>query len=85
MNINFPYKLDHFQKEGIKIEAVIIEHVPANNGLLLQCQKFLNTLRNLCTTHGALLIFDEVISGFRLGPGGASEHFGLNPDLATFG
>ncbi|MDG2316733.1 MAG: glutamate-1-semialdehyde 2,1-aminomutase [Gammaproteobacteria bacterium] len=74
-----------FQKEGSKIAAVIIEPVPANNGLLLQCPKFLNTLRNLCTTHGALLIFDEVISGFRLGPGGAAEHYGLKPDLATFG
>ena len=74
-----------FQKEGKKIAAVIIEPVPANNGLLLQRPNFLKKLRDLCTTHGALLIFDEVISGFRLGPGGAAEQYGLKPDLATFG
>lgn len=74
-----------FQKEGTKIAAVIIEPVPANNGLLLQRPKFLKKLRDLCTTHGALLIFDEVISGFRLGPGGAAAQYGLKPDLATFG
>jgi glutamate-1-semialdehyde 2,1-aminomutase len=59
--------------------------VPANNGLLLQRPEFLKTLRALCTQHGALLIFDEVISGFRLAQGGAAAHFGLKPDLATFG
>ena len=74
-----------FDKEGSKIAAVIIEPVPANNGLLLQRPKFLGTLREQCTKHGALLIFDEVISGFRLGPGGAAEHYALQPDLATFG
>ena len=74
-----------FNKEGSKIAAVIIEPVPANNGLLLQRPKFLETLREQCTKHGALLIFDEVISGFRLGPGGAAEHYALQPDLATFG
>ena len=74
-----------FDKEGSKIAAVIIEPVPANNGLLLQRPKFLETLREQCTKHGALLIFDEVISGFRLGPGGAAEHYALQPDLATFG
>ncbi len=74
-----------FAKEGKNIAAVIIEPVPANNGLLLQRPKFLSTLREQCTKHGALLIFDEVISGFRLGLGGAAEHYALKPDLATFG
>ncbi len=56
-----------FAAEGDRIAAVIIEPVPANNGLLLQRPEFLKTLRALCTKHGALLIFDEVITGFRLG------------------
>jgi glutamate-1-semialdehyde 2,1-aminomutase len=74
-----------FAREGDRIAAVIIEPVPANNGLLLQRREFLDNIRTVCTRHGALLIFDEVISGFRLGPGGAAEHYGLTPDLATFG
>jgi glutamate-1-semialdehyde 2,1-aminomutase len=74
-----------FAEEGSKIAAVIIEPVPANNGLLLQDPKFLQALRGLCDKHGALLIFDEVISGFRLGPGGAAAHYKIKPDLATFG
>ncbi len=74
-----------FAAEGDRIAAVIIEPVPANNGLLLQRPEFLKALRALCTKHGALLIFDEVISGFRLGPGGAAAHYGIKPDLATFG
>ena len=59
-----------FDHDGDRIAAVIIEPVPANNGLLLQRPEFLKLLRERCTRHGALLIFDEVISGFRLGPGG---------------
>jgi glutamate-1-semialdehyde 2,1-aminomutase len=74
-----------FAAEGSRIAAVIIEPVPANNGLLLQRPEFLKALRALCTKHGALLIFDEVISGFRLAPGGAAAHYGIKPDLATFG
>jgi len=74
-----------FSAEGDRIAAVIIEPVPANNGLLLQRPEFLKTLRALCTKHGALLIFDEVITGFRLGAGGAAEHYAIKPDLATFG
>jgi glutamate-1-semialdehyde 2,1-aminomutase len=74
-----------FAAEGDRIAAVIIEPVPANNGLLLQRPEFLKALRSLCTKHGALLIFDEVISGFRLGPGGAAAHYSVKPDLATFG
>ena len=74
-----------FDEEGDRIAAAIMEPVPANNGLLLQRPRFLATLRELCTRHGALLIFDEVISGFRLGPGGAAALYGVQPDLATFG
>jgi len=74
-----------FESEGDKIAAVIIEPVPANNGLLLQRREFLQRLRELCDAHKALLIFDEVISGFRLGAGGAAAHYRLQPDLATFG
>ncbi len=74
-----------FEREGDQIAAVIIEPVPANNGLLLQRPEFLALLRELTARRGALLIFDEVISGFRLGPGGAAAHYGITPDLATFG
>jgi glutamate-1-semialdehyde 2,1-aminomutase len=74
-----------FAKEGHQIAAVIIEPVPANHGLLLQRKEFLDTLRRVTTQHGTLLIFDEVISGFRLARGGVSELTGITPDLATFG
>jgi glutamate-1-semialdehyde 2,1-aminomutase len=74
-----------FAKEGDKIAAVIIEPVPANHGLLLQRKEFLDTLRKVTSKHGTLLIFDEVISGFRLARGGVSELSGIVPDLATFG
>jgi glutamate-1-semialdehyde 2,1-aminomutase len=74
-----------FAEEGERIAAVIIEPIPANNGLLIQRPAFLKRLRTHCSRYGALLIFDEVISGFRLGAGGAAERFGITPDLATFG
>jgi len=74
-----------FTKEGARIAAVIIEPVPANHGLLLQRKEFLQSLRDITRQHGTLLIFDEVISGFRLGPGGVSELTGIVPDMATFG
>ena len=74
-----------FAQEGARIAAVIIEPVPANHGLLLQRREFLEALRRLTRAHGALLIFDEVISGFRLARGGAAELLGIAPDLATFG
>jgi glutamate-1-semialdehyde 2,1-aminomutase len=59
--------------------------VPANHGLLPQRREFLEALRRTTRAHGALLIFDEVISGFRLARGGAAELLGIRPDLATFG
>ena len=74
-----------FRREGTRIAAVIIEPVPANHGLLPQRREFLSALRRITAAHGALLIFDEVISGFRLARGGAAELFDLAPDLATFG
>ncbi|MCX6829351.1 MAG: glutamate-1-semialdehyde 2,1-aminomutase [candidate division Zixibacteria bacterium] len=74
-----------FKKYGAEIAAVIIEPVPANNGLLLQSRSYLGFLREITREYGSLLIFDEVISGFRVAPGGASEYFGLIPDLSTYG
>ncbi len=77
--------IELLRREGDKIAAVIIEPVPANNGLLLQRPEFLTTLRDETHRAGALLIFDEVISGFRVARGGAAERYGITPDLATFG
>ncbi len=74
-----------FTAEGNKIAAVIIEPVPANNGLLLQRPAFLQKVRALTKEYGALLIFDEVISGFRVPKGSAAAHYGITPDLVTFG
>ncbi len=78
--------LDRFFAEfGGELAVALIEPVPANNGLLLQRRSFLERLRERTREHGALLLFDEVISGFRLAKGGASERLGITPDLATFG
>jgi glutamate-1-semialdehyde 2,1-aminomutase len=77
--------IELFAREGERIAAVIIEPIPANNGLLVQRPEFLATLRRLTREAGALLIFDEVISGFRVARGGAAERYGITPDLATFG
>ncbi|HXC17727.1 MAG TPA: glutamate-1-semialdehyde 2,1-aminomutase [Holophagaceae bacterium] len=74
-----------FLMYGDELACAIIEPIPANNGLLLQDLSFLKRLRELCTKHKALLIFDEVISGFRVSPGGAAEMYGIRPDLATYG
>lgn len=74
-----------FEREGSSLAAVIIEPVPANHGLLLQRRAFLEMLREETRRHGAILIFDEVISGFRIARGGAAEHLGIVPDMATFG
>jgi len=72
-------------EHGHRVAAVLIEPIPANNGLLLQRQEFLQALRDECDRHDSLLVFDEVISGFRVGPGGAAEKYGITPDLATYG
>jgi glutamate-1-semialdehyde 2,1-aminomutase len=76
---------DFFHKRGDDLACALIEPAPANNGLLLQRPEFLARLRELCTKHGVMLLFDEVITGFRIGPGGYSEMSGITPDLATFG
>jgi glutamate-1-semialdehyde 2,1-aminomutase len=74
-----------FAKRGSEIACVLIEPIPANAGLLLQRTGFLELLRELTREHGALLLFDEVISGFRVAPGGATELLGIEPDLVTLG
>ncbi|MFT7462359.1 MAG: glutamate-1-semialdehyde 2,1-aminomutase [Pseudohongiellaceae bacterium] len=76
---------DLFAAKGDQLAAVIIEPMPANAGLLVQRQQFLEELAALCAHHGALLIFDEVISGFRVAPGGMTELTGITPDLVTVG
>jgi glutamate-1-semialdehyde 2,1-aminomutase len=72
------------QNKG-EIAAVIVEPIPANAGLIPPQPGFLETMRELCTENGALLIFDEVMTGFRLGRGGAQELLGVRPDLSCFG
>lgn len=68
-----------------QIACVIIEPVPANNGLLLQRKEFLEFLREICTENKTLLIFDEVISGFRIGFEGAAGYYKIQPDIITYG
>jgi glutamate-1-semialdehyde 2,1-aminomutase len=74
-----------FAAEGKEIAAVILEPVPANAGLYFPREGYLELLRKLCTQHGALLIFDEVMTGFRVARGGAQELFGVTPDLTALG
>ncbi|OUP62494.1 glutamate-1-semialdehyde-2,1-aminomutase [Pseudoflavonifractor sp. An176] len=68
-----------------EVAAVIVEPVAANMGVVGPAPGFLQGLRELCDQHGTLLIFDEVITGFRLAPGGAQEYFGVKADLVTYG
>lgn len=74
-----------FAERGADIAAAIIEPLPANYGLLPQRREFLESVATLCRRHGALLLFDEVITGFRLAFGGFAEVSGLLPDLVTWG
>jgi glutamate-1-semialdehyde 2,1-aminomutase len=74
-----------FRENKNEIATVIIEPIPANAGLYFPEEKFLSVLRTECTRNGALLIFDEVISGFRVAPGGAQEIYGIKPDLTALG
>ncbi len=74
-----------FEANPEKISAIIIEPVVGNAGVIPPRQGFLKELRELCTSEGALLIFDEVMTGFRLAYGGAQELYGINPDLTTMG
>jgi len=77
--------LKAFEEFKDQIAAIIIEPIPANNGLLLQDKEFLQYLRDICTQNGTLLIFDEVISGFRVGFEGAAGYYQVQPDIITYG
>jgi glutamate-1-semialdehyde 2,1-aminomutase len=74
-----------FEQYPNEIAAIFVEPLPANNGLLIQEQSFLQGLREICDKTCALLVFDEVISGFRIGFGGMAETTGVHPDLVTYG
>lgn len=74
-----------FETHGDQLAAVILEPVVGNMGLVVPTREFLTTLRTLCDRHGTVLIFDEVMTGFRLAYGGAQELFGITPDMTTLG
>lgn len=74
-----------FAERGSEIAAVIVEPVPANMGVVPECDGFLQYLRDITTLNGSLLIFDEVITGFRLTSGGAQQLYAIVPDLTTVG
>ncbi|HBH85524.1 MAG: glutamate-1-semialdehyde-2,1-aminomutase [Bacteroidetes bacterium GWE2_41_25] len=74
-----------FKQKGDQVAAIIVEPVPANMGVFLPESGFLEGLRKITIKYGALLIFDEVISGFRLAKGGAQEYYGVIPDITTLG
>jgi glutamate-1-semialdehyde 2,1-aminomutase len=76
---------EYLGKEGQNIAAVILEPVPCNNGLVIPGAGYLDNVRELCSRYGILLIFDEVITGFRLSLGGAQEFFNVKADLTTLG
>lgn len=74
-----------FEKHKNEIAAVILEPVTGNMGVVIPEKEFIEGIRNLCTENKTVLIFDEVMTGFRLAPGGAQELLGITPDLTTFG
>ncbi|URA09220.1 glutamate-1-semialdehyde 2,1-aminomutase [Thermospira aquatica] len=74
-----------FKKHGKEIACVILEPIPANMGVILPHETFLFTIEKLCKEYETLLIFDEVITGFRVALGGAQELFGIQPDLTILG
>ena len=74
-----------FAEHGPEIAAVILEPLPANYGLLIQRKEFIEEIVRLARTNGSLVIFDEVISGFRVALGGMAEVLGIRPDLVTYG
>jgi glutamate-1-semialdehyde 2,1-aminomutase len=90
LTITLPYNCpdvlaETFEKFGEDIAAVIVEAVPANAGLYFPKPGFYDKLRSLCTAHGSLLIFDEVMTGFRVAKGGYQELAGIRPDLTAMG
>jgi glutamate-1-semialdehyde 2,1-aminomutase len=76
---------DAFESMGETIACVIVEPVAGNMNLVKATPEFLHTMRELCTRHGALLIFDEVMCGFRVGLGGAQALYGIRPDITALG
>jgi glutamate-1-semialdehyde 2,1-aminomutase len=76
---------DLFAQQGQDIACVIVEPVAGNMNCILPREGFLQGLRALCTQYGALLIFDEVMTGFRVALGGAQQHYDVDPDMTTFG
>jgi glutamate-1-semialdehyde 2,1-aminomutase len=74
-----------FRERGAEIAGLIVEPVAGNMNLVLPAPGFLASLREACTRHGAVLILDEVMTGFRVALGGAQAHFGIQPDLTTLG
>jgi len=76
---------DTFAKIGDELAGVIIEPVAGNMNFVMPSQQYMDALRSLCTRHGVVLIFDEVMTGFRVGLHGAQGHFGITPDLTTLG
>ncbi|MGE5533436.1 MAG: glutamate-1-semialdehyde 2,1-aminomutase [Bacillota bacterium] len=74
-----------FRAQGNEIAAIIVEPVLANVGLILPKKDYLSNLRKITSEHGSVLIFDEIITGFRLALGGAQEYFNVKPDMATLG
>jgi glutamate-1-semialdehyde 2,1-aminomutase len=86
LSFNDPAQLeDLFRRQGGEIAAVIVEPIAGNMNFIPGSPEFLDTLRSLCTRHGAVLIFDEVMTGFRVGPRGAQGYYGITPDLTTLG
>lgn len=74
-----------FEQFGDELAAVIVEPFPANVGLIFPLEGYLEHMRSLCTEHGTVLIFDEVMTGFRVAPGGVQEKTGVTPDLTALG
>jgi len=74
-----------FENQGNQIAALILEPVVGNMGVVIPTGEFLQACRDLCTRYGTVLIFDEVMTGFRVAFGGAQAHFGITPDLTTLG
>lgn len=86
LEYNDPQQLESaFAARGAEIAAVILEPVVGNMGVVIPSQEFLRALQQLCQRHGSLLIFDEVMTGFRVSYGGAQELWGIRPDLTTLG
>jgi len=90
LTITLPYNNEEkvkevFEKMGEEIACVIVEPIAGNMGVIPPKESFLKTLRELTQRYGALLIFDEVITGFRISLGGAQEYYNIQPDLTTLG